>query len=143
MDVDPMIFDRLFRRRPRPPAPLRGAPPVRREKTYSAQTGYVYQYYYEGHRESDRAGRAGQEYVFHISSDRKTSFPLTVFLGSEAVDSWQQGHGRPLTSTEQYAAVKMALFQTFDDQAGLGPANAEVEIDADSIEVLLATLDIG
>ena len=137
-----MIFDRLLRRRPRPPAPLRGAPPVRRQKTYSSQAGYVYQYYYEGCRESDRGGRAGQEYVFLVSSDRKTAFPLTVFLGAAAVESWQQRHGRSLTPTEQYAAVKMALFQAFDEQEGLGPENAEFEVEAESIGGLLATLDI-
>src|ERR1041384_8044352 len=90
-------------------APLTGAPPVRRQKTYSAQTGYVYQYYYEGYRESERAGAVGSEYVFHVSSDRKRSFPLTVFLPGAAVESWQRAHGRSLTATEQYAAVKMAL----------------------------------
>jgi hypothetical protein len=137
-----MIFDRLFRRSAPPPAPLRGAPSIRREKTYSAQTGYVYQYYYEGFRDSERNGRAGHEYVFHVSSDRKTAFPLTVFLAAETVDSWQRPRSRPLTPTEQYAAVKMALFRTFDEQAGLGPANAEVEIDPPSMEEFLATLDI-
>ena len=137
-----MIFDRLLRRRPRPPAPLHGAPPVRRQKTYSSQTGYVYQYFYEGYRDSERGGRTGQEYVFHISSDRKTSFPLTVFLPTAAVEAWQQGHGRSLTSTEQYAAVKMALFQVFDERADLGPENAEAEISPDSIDGLLDTLEI-
>ena len=34
--------------------PLRGAPEVRREMSYSADTGYVYQYFYEGYRESSR-----------------------------------------------------------------------------------------
>lgn len=136
-----MMFERLFKRRPAP-QPLRGAPAVRRQKTYSAQTGYVYQYYYEGYRESGREGQPGNEYVFQVSSDRKSSFPLTVFLPGRAVDSWRQAHGRDLTATEQYAAVKMALFETFDERAELGPANAEVEIGAAGIENLLATLEI-
>ena len=136
------LFDRLFRRAPPAPLPLRGAPVVRREKTYSAQTGYVYQYFYEGYRESERGGRAGNEYVFHVTSDRKSAFPMTVFLPNAAVQAWQRGHGRDLTATEQYAAVKMALFEAFDQCADLGPANAEVEVDAAAIEGHLGTLEI-
>lgn len=136
------MFDRLFKSKPAAAAPLQGAPVVRRQKTYSAQTGFVYQYFYEGCRASDRAGRAGNEYVFQVSSDRKSSFPLTVFLPAATVHAWQQGHGRDLTGTEQYAAVKMALFQAFDEKADLGPANAEVEIDAPSMETHLSTLEI-
>jgi len=137
-----MIFDRLFRRKPSP-QPLRGAPPVRREKSYSAQTGYVYQYYYEGCRDADREGRPGQEYVFHVSSDRKSSFSLSVFLPKAVVDGWQQRHGRALNSTEQYAAVKLTLFRSFDERADLGAATAEVEVDAGGIEEHLATLGIA
>jgi hypothetical protein len=137
------LFDRFFKPRPGPPPPpLRGAPAVQRMKTYSSQTGYVYQYYYEGYRQSDRGGCPGHEYIFQVSSDRKGSFPLTVFLPTASVETWQQSHGRNLTSTEQYAAVKMALFQTFDERADLSPANAEVEIRPESVEGLLATLEI-
>ena len=137
-----MNFERFFKRRWPPPPPLRGAPAVRRQKTYSAQTGYVYQYYYEGYRESGRAGQPGHEYVFQVSSDRKSSFPVTVFLPGVAVGAWQRAHGRELTPTEQYAAVKMALFEALDQRADLGPASAEVEIGAASIDGLLEILEI-
>ncbi len=136
------IWDRLFRRKP-PPAPLRGAPAVRREKTYQAQTGYVYQYYYEGFRDSEREGRPGADYVFHVSTGRKTSFPLVVFLPRDVVSGWEGRHGRALSPTEQYAAVKLTLFQTFDDRADLGAANAEVEVDAAGIEAHLDTLGLA
>ena len=131
-----MIFDRLFARRRAPP-PLRGAPAVRRQKTYSAQTGHVYQYYYEGH----RPGQRGDEYVFQVSSDRKSAFALTVLLPAASIEAWQRDHGRALTPTEQYAAVKMALFQAFDERAELGPA-AEVEIAPGAIRALLESLEI-
>lgn len=138
------MFDRLFKHRRTRAAlkPLHGAPPVRRQKTYSAMTGYVYQYFYEGYRESDRAGRIGDEYVFQVSSDRKAGFPLTVFLPRAAVELWQQDHGRDLTQTEQYAAVKMALFEAFDERADLGPAEGEIEIAPANMERLLGTLEI-
>ena len=130
------MLSRFFKRRP---SPLRGAPAVRRQKTYSAQTGFVYQYFYEGYRESKRGGQPGHEYVFRVSSDRKVSFPFAVFLPRSAVQSWEESHGRALTATEQYAAVKMALFQAFDDRPELG---AELEISAAAIDSLLATLQI-
>ncbi len=140
------MFRRLFQRRPARPAtvpgPLHGAPAVQRQKSYSAQTGYVYQYFYQGYRGSERAGQDGNEYVFQVTSDRKSSFPLTIFLPASAVELWQRGHGRALTATEQYAAVKMALFEAFDERASLGPADAEVELAAADVERHLATLDI-
>ena len=48
------MFRSLFSRKDEP---LAGAPPVRRLKTYSARSGYVYQYRYQGSRPSSR--RAG------------------------------------------------------------------------------------
>src|SRR5258708_37937535 len=82
------------------PAPLTGAPTVRRQKTYSAQSGYVYQYYYAGQRASD--AEPATEFVFDVSADRKTSNPISVLVLNEAVDAWQRQHGRELTSAERY-----------------------------------------
>src|SRR5579864_8958339 len=95
-------------------APLSGAPPVRRQKTYSAQSGYVYQYFYEGQRAMSSG--QGTEYVFNVSHDRKTSSAVSVFISREAMASWQQESGRTLSATEQYAIAKMALFQAFDER---------------------------
>ena len=92
-------------RSPRQPPPLTGAPTVRRLKTYSAASGYVYQYFYEGHRE--------REYVFQVSSDRRTYFFVTVQLSDAALEA----SPRELNPTERYAVVKMALFKAFDECA--------------------------
>lgn len=124
------------------PPPLRGAPAVRREKSYSAQTGYVYQYYYEGYRPGEREGRPGQEYVFHVSSGRRQAFPLTVFLPQAVVAAWEQRHGRSLSPTEQYAAVKMTLFQAFDERGELGAATGDLEVDGAGLAAHLETLGI-
>jgi hypothetical protein len=96
-----------FRRR----RPLTGAPEVRRVKTYSADSGYVYQYYYEGRREV--AG--GVEYVFSASSDRARYVPVSVILLNAAVDRWQSARGRELSGSERYGIAKMALRQAFDE----------------------------
>jgi hypothetical protein len=95
---------------------LSGAPPVRRLKTYSAQSGYVYQYFYEGHR-SYRAGRDhGAEFVFSISSDRKNWHEACILVSDEGIAAWEQAHARTLSSTERYAVAKIALMQAFDDR---------------------------
>jgi len=100
------------------PPPLAGAPPVRRVKTYSAASGYVYQYFYEGLRHA----RGGTEYVFQASGDRRTYSPVAVFLPEAAVDSWQRERARELSSSERYAVAKLTLFQTFDER----PSPAEM-----------------
>ena len=87
------LFERIFKKKP---APLTGAPPVRRQKTYDAQSGYVYQYYYEGQRPFVREGEAGTEFVFDVSADRKNSAPVSVLVLEEAVHSWENQHGRAL-----------------------------------------------
>ena len=120
--------------------PLKGKPPVRREKAYSADTGYVYQYFYEGYRESGTGEEAGHEYVFTVSSDHASSFTITLSLSHRTLETWQQNHQHDLNATEQYALVKMALFQIFDGPEDLsGPT--EFALTCDDIEEHAMTLD--
>ncbi len=120
--------------------PLKGKPPVRREKAYSAETGYVYQYFYEGYRETGTGEEAGNEYVFTVSSDRASSFTITLSMSHRILETWQQNHKRELNATEQYALVKMALFQIFDDRTDLSGSTA-VALTCDDIEQHAVTLD--
>jgi len=124
-------------------APLTGAPKVRRQKTHSAESGYVYQYFYEGQRPARREASAGTQFVFNVSADRKSSFLVSVFLSDEAVESWQREHARELGSTERYAVAKLALFQAFDQRPAPDAMNEEVRVQASDIESILAALDIG
>lgn len=126
----------------RRPAPLTGAPQVRRQKTYSAQSGYVYQYHYEGQREAARGRERGAEYVFEVTADRKTSFPVSVFVGSEALAVWEQRHGRALTATERYAIAKMALFVAFDEREHPRQMREEVRVRPADVEAILERLGI-
>src|SRR5947209_7518332 len=71
--------------------PLSGAPPVRRMKTYSAQSGYVYQYFYDGHREYRGGGDEGVEFVFTVSADRKSPHETSVLVSGPAIRAWEQG----------------------------------------------------
>ena len=74
------------------PVPLTGAPTVRRLKTYSAQSGYVYQYFYEGQRPLPHKSEPGTEFVFTVTADRKTSHPLSVLVPENALHAWEQAH---------------------------------------------------
>ena len=121
-------------------APLTGAPAVRRQKTYSAQSGYVYQYFYEGRR--SMSPHRGTEYVFNVSADRKTSSPVSVFISDEAMANWQQESGRTLSTTEQYAIAKMALFQAFDEHETPEALGTDVHVGPADVHAILASLNI-
>ena len=117
---------------------------VRRIKSYSAETGYVYQYYFEEIRSQQiRRGQEGSEYVYMVSRDRKQSFPLPIFLPQAAREAWERTHGRALTGTETYAAAKMRLFRAFDELEDLEGERLKIELTPESLEELLTELDIG
>ena len=118
---------RRLGRRGQPP-PLAGAPAVRRLKTYSAASGYVYQYFYEGHR--------GTEYVFQVSADRRTYSSVTVMLSDAAL----QASPRELNSKERYAVAKMALFQAFDERAGPGELRQPVRVRPEDVAAIAEQL---
>ena len=126
-------------RMPRPDA-------VRRIKSYSAENGYVYQYcFYEVNRIHDSASPAG-EFIYAVSADRKTTFPLRIVVRQSALHDWAQANGRPLTSSEEYAVAKMRLFHAFDK--GEVPLNVEsaaslsLLVDETNLEELLHALNI-
>ena len=112
---------------------------VRRVKSYTGQTGYVYQYYFVGNRPVSGA----TEYVYDVTSDRKTIFPVSILLHDDAVAGWAAAHGRELSSTERYAATKMRLFQAFDEIEKMKDKGRRLDIDADNIEDLLGQLNLG
>ena len=124
------------------PLPLTGAPTVRRFKSYSAQSGYVYQYFYEGQRPYSSGGESGIEYVFTVSADRKTYHPVSVLVGEAEVRAWEQGHGRMLAGTERYAVSKMALFQAFDERATPPEMKQEVRVRSADMEAIIETLGL-
>src|SRR5580700_7072709 len=117
---------------------------IRRMKTYTGEQGYVYQYYFVGDRPVPAKGaqEAAKEYIFDVTSDRKTTFAVSVFLPGKAVQAWAAVHGRPLTDAEQYGAVKMRLFQAFDEVEDLMSDGRRLWINPHALTQLLATLGI-
>ena len=133
------MFRSLFSKKQ---AALTGSPAVRRLKTYSAQSGYVYQYYYEGQRPFQQGGDAGAEFVFTVSADRKSWHPTRVLVADDAIRSWEQQHARDLSSSERYAICKMALFQAFDERATPDLMRDEVRVRGADVEAIIEMLGL-
>lgn len=132
-------FTRFFAQKS---APLQGKPDIRRLKTYSAQSGYVYQYFYEGHREFQSGGDSGVEYVFSLSADRKNWNPVSVLVADAALVGWQQSHQRDLSATERYAIAKMSLFQACDERATPELLKREIRVRTADVEAIIETLGL-
>lgn len=115
---------------------------VRRIKSYSAASGFVYQYHFHEVHPSRRGFHSGNEYTYLVSADRKSSFPVKIFVRRDAVEKWIARTGRALTGTEEYAAAKMRLFQAFDESEKLDSTPADLVVDDSNLGELLAQLDI-
>ena len=113
---------------------------VRRIKTYTGETGYVYQYYFVGRRPA--LHEPATEFVFDVTSDRKTTFSVSIFLLNHAVTDWQESHGRKLVDAEQYASVKMRLFRAFDEIDHLQEEGRQLTIGPEEMEELLAKVGV-
>lgn len=115
---------------------------IRRLKTYTGAQGYVYQYYFVGKRPA-LSGPPSTEFIFDVTSDRKTMFAVSVFLAEDATRAWASQHGRQLTDAEQYAGAKMRLFQGFDEIEHMMQDGRSLSLDSDGLESLLTTLGVA
>ena len=123
---------------------MSGDKTVRRLKTYAGAQGYVYQYYFVGQRAAlaDDPEAPATEFVFDVTSDRKLTYAVSVFLPEGAVAAWQKDHGRPLSDTEKYAAAKLRLFRAFDELEDVKTHGRRLVIDAKVLEEVLAGLGL-
>jgi hypothetical protein len=117
---------------------------IRRMKTHTGGQGYVYQYYFVGKRPALASiGKdPATEFIFDVTSDRKTTFAVSVFLPDSVVREWNVSHGRNLTDAEQYGAVKMRLFQGFDEIEDMMGQGRRLVVDGESLEQALSTLGV-
>ncbi len=117
---------------------------LRRLKTYAGTQGYVYQYYFVGKRPAlaNDSEAPATEFVFDVTSDRKLTYAVSVFLPEEAVKAWMTTHGRPLTEPEQYAAAKLRLFRAFDELENMMAEGRRLVIDLAALEEGLSSLGI-
>jgi hypothetical protein len=119
-------------------------PPLRRLKTYTGGQGYVYQYYYVGKRPAlaDDPEAPATEFIFDVTSDRKLTYAVSIFLPDATRDAWSTAHGRAMTDAEQYGAVKLRLFRAFDEIEDLQTPGRRLNIDTASLEESLTTLGV-
>jgi len=118
--------------------------PVRRLKTYAGSQGYVYQYYFVGKRDAlpgDPEAPAA-EFIFDVTSDRKLTYSVSVFLPEATRADWASAHSRALTDAEQYAAVKLRLFRAFDELEDMKAQGRRLSINSGNLEEALASLGV-
>jgi hypothetical protein len=117
---------------------------VRRLKTYAGAQGYVYQYYFVGKRVAlpSDTDSAATEFIFDVTSDRKVTYSVSVFLPQQALNSWASAHGRALNEAEQYAAAKLRLFRAFDEMEDVKTHGRHLAIDLALLEEALVSLGV-
>lgn len=115
---------------------------IRRMKTYTGGQGYVYQYYFVGKRPAIEPGPAATEYIFDVTSDRKSTYAVSVLVETAALEVWAQSHGRAATEAEQYGAAKLRLFKAFDEIEDMKAAGRLLRVDAAQLEDAFATLGV-
>ena len=116
----------------------------RRYKTYAAETGIVYRYFFESRRSVVRpAGLGpGSDYIFVLTADQGSPFALRVFVSQKAIAAGHATHARELNPSEQYALAKMRLFRAFDELENLREESLNLVVDDTNVEGLLASLDL-
>src|SRR6202171_4484539 len=115
---------------------------VRRVKSYSAATGYVYQSYFYEVEKTRRGSSQGTEYTYMVSVDRQHVFPIRIFVHQDALENWSARNGQQLTGTEEYAVAKMRLLQAFDEIEAMAENPPDLIVDNSNLETLLSQLDI-
>lgn len=115
---------------------------IRRMKTYTGGQGYVYQYYFVGKRPAPNASQSSTEYVFDVTSDRKTTYSVSVFVEQDALRTWAESHGRFPSEAEEYAAAKMRLFRAFDEVEHMQATGRTLTVDQENLQSAFATLGV-
>lgn len=113
-------------------------------KTYSGAQGYVYEYYFVGKRAAlpQDPEAPATEFIFDVTSDRKLTYSISIFLPQGPLTAWSRSHGRGLNEAEQYAAVKMRLFRAFDELEDVKANGRRLRIDSPLLEEALASLGV-
>ncbi len=119
---------------------------ARRVKSYSAATGFVFQYYFFEVERVRRGAKEGSEYRYMVSADRQTQYPLQILVERSAVQDWNRRYGRELTGTGEYAVAKLRLLQAFDQDESLAQPPrgriAQLFVDETNLDEFLQQLDV-
>ncbi|HYE26555.1 MAG TPA: hypothetical protein VEG32_15290 [Clostridia bacterium] len=115
---------------------------VRRVKTYTAESGAVYQYYFVGWRDAlPGSGERATEYIFDILRNHGR-YSVSIFVRFTAVAHWNAGHGRELSGSEQYGLAKMRLLSAFNESDDVFALGRQFVVDAENIQGLATALNL-
>lgn len=109
----------------------RGPGAQRRLKSYSAQSGYVYEYFF--------VSQADTEYRFDVSATRKDFHAVVVRINRQKL---LQAAQRELSAVEEFAVAKMSLFQAFDEREQPAEMKNPVCPTLENFQEILVTLDL-
>jgi hypothetical protein len=117
----------------------------RRYKSYQAETGVTYQYYFEIRRNVVRpeGQGSGSDFTFVVTADQHPPFVVRVFVAERALEAWRETHQRELTPNEQYAAAKMRLYRAFDESERMSDEPLGLVVDEGNVEELLSPLELA
>ena len=101
---------RFFPRQPE----LGGAPRTGRQKTYSAESGYVYQYVLLSFRNHRSGGEDLHEYTFEVSGRPGKMSNISIVLKESVLHTWMRGHDREFSASERYGIAKITLKRELD-----------------------------
>ncbi len=116
-------------------APLKELPLSQREKSYSAASGFVYQYIFKG--------IAANHHVFSVSADRREYFEVAIEIDEKSLSACEARMGSPLRWNEVYALAKLCLFAAFDTAASPDSLRATVATGPDELLEHMTTLNMG
>jgi hypothetical protein len=117
----------------------------RRYKSYAADTGISYQYFFDASRRVVRPENqgAGVDFTFVAIPDQHPPITVKVFVSDRASVAWREVHGRDLDLKEEYAAAKMRLFRAFDEEERLRLEETSLVVDEKNVEQILEPLDLA
>lgn len=113
--------------------------PRRRVKTYSAESGYVYTYWFLGFLRIGRP-RSGFRYEFQVSAGSSLQKMIPVFLGESVLATWESSH-RALSASERFGIAKIALRNALDatpalsELSDVAPAEEEIARIAETLDL--------
>ena len=122
------FWQKLFRREP----PLQRTHNAGRARTYSADSGYVYEYSFAGFRRVRRGEDEYVEYVFDVTGARMERSPVAILLPAARLREWA-ARDRDLTASERYAIARITLKRALDRFPD--PRSLQREVFPDGTEV--------
>ncbi len=118
--------------------PTPAQPSSRRTKTYQAESGYVYQYVFEGRHCCGRE----TAFVFSVNTRRESPQRVAIVVPDSALAPFEKESGRRLAENERYGVAKIALFRLFDSCEKPERVWKGAQVDAVRAREYLQVLDV-